>query len=507
MRLKIKDRFRFFKSISLLILIIALISSFFISFKVDYDPNYINEHDLIFKTTDTNISEYKQLLHEQINDAEDNFAKGDIYLILARLENNSAYYKEACKRFISHTPNPITYETLASLNCKNKADKWLKLAADNSDDWKKELLNDISNNRTNLIFETSTSTVKLNLTNANKISIGNSQITINKNNTIVTQQERVLRDWLTPNMTQSPFEGEPLYVFSEKNYYTEDELRSDIGWHEGGRLKDIKDNININHVSAVGTVVALNPDDNKWYASDENGVFRFEIPIDKIYYPTTRFIRKDIAIIIDTHGVNMLVDQAITSNADVVIGCCDFPGKIKAAVYLANKNISVICNTDRYLYQALGRNLSILGSPPMKTASETVVFGNRPLEIERNQKIAVLNTEKGYPQQYYDAPYKYFSEINKTFPLDLYIINIDGYNQTHQVLEVATINDANIVGYRVFNSYDYNEAKQWLEKSDERKMVLFHSSSYPYGKLLAEEYPEQTTFDDPNPRILLPYSK
>ena len=303
-------------------------------------------------------------------------------------------------------------------------------------------------------------------------------------------------------MTQSPFEGTPLYVFSEKNYYTEDELRSDLGWHEGGRLKDIKENININHISAVGTIAALNPNDNKWYASDENGVFKFEIPIDKIYYPTTRFLTKEIAMIIDTHGVNMLVDQAITNNADVVIGCCDFPGKIKAAIYLANNNISIICNTDRYLYQTLGYNLSILGSPPMKTASETVVFGNSPIEIERNQKVAVLNTEKGYPQQYYDTPYKYFSEINKTFPLELYIVNIDGYNQTHKILEIATINNVNLVGYRIFNSYDYNEAKQWLEKTDKRKMILFHSSSYPYGKLLAEEFSEQVSFDDPNPIII-----
>ena len=37
----------------------------------------------------------------------------------------------------------------------------------------------------------------------------------------------------------------------------------------------------------------------------------FEVPLDKVLYPTTRFFSDDLAVIMDTHGVNMLVEQAI----------------------------------------------------------------------------------------------------------------------------------------------------------------------------------------------------
>jgi hypothetical protein len=58
---------------------------------------------------------------------------------------------------------------------------------------------------------------------------------------------------------------------------------------------------------------------------------------------------------------------------------------------------------------------------------------------------------------------------------------------------------ANVIAARVFNSNDYESLKRWLYQSSKRKVILFHSSSYPYGYLLFKEFPEQTTFDDPNP--------
>jgi len=488
MRLKIIDRFRFFKSLGILILLIFLIISLFPS-KIDYDPDYIQSHDLILKLTDTDKEEYLERL--TIQQSDDQFAQGDVYLILARMNNNTEHYKKACKNFESYKPENkeqerIKFLTLASLNCKNKRESWLKKA-----DWKE----------TTLKFDTSKTIPKLNLSNEKRITIGKNKIEIKENDLILTQHERVIRDWLTPNLKQS-FEGTPLTVFSESNYYSKEELREDLGWHEGATLRDIQDHLDINHKTAVGTIAALNPEDNKWYAEDDKGVFRFSIPDDKIYYPTTRFLTNNTVMIIDTHGINMMVKQAIESKANVVIGCCDYPGKMKAAIYLAENNISVICNTDRFLYQALGYNLPILGSPIMKTSSETVTLGNTPLEIKKHQKIAVLNTEQGYPQQYYDTPYSYFTEINKTFPLKLYISTISDYNQTHRIFNISK--DINIVGYRIFNSYDYRQAKEWLKKSKNNKIVLFHSASYPYGKLLTQEFPEQTFSTDTIP---LEYNK
>ncbi|GAJ05263.1 unnamed protein product, partial [marine sediment metagenome] len=208
------------------------------------------------------------------------------------------------------------------------------------------------------------------------ITIGRSSIELTKDDKIVSQTDRVTRDWLSYHMYSSPFTDRILRVFYERLRYPDDELLLEIGWHEGGRIIELKQ-IGLKHEVASGTVVAKK--NGKWYAPDENGIFKFEVPIDKVLYPTTRFLREDIAVIIDTHGINMIVEQAVRKNATVVIGCCDHPGKIKAAQYLADKGISVICFTDKYLPWILGSGQTILGSPPIEREGNSFVLGNRPI--------------------------------------------------------------------------------------------------------------------------------
>jgi hypothetical protein len=533
-KLKIINKFILYKRTILLIILILLGISISIdinlTFKYDYDENYPNEHNIIFDITGINVKEYKANLEQQIKHTNNEFTKGDIYLILARLENNQKYYKKACESYSKYyattiEQQAIIFETMASLNCNNKRNRWINSAIESwsliNKPWREKLIYGIQTNNTILEFETSETYPSLNLVEAKRIIIGNSKMTISENDIILSQADRVFRDWLSYQMLQSPFEGIPLVVFSEKSYYDTDELRPDLGWHEGGWLRDIQRHIDINHLVSVGVIAAYNEQDNQWYASDENGVFRFQIPKDKIYYPTTRFLTKDIALIIDTHGINMLVDHAMNSNVDFVMGCCDHPGKIKAAMYLSSNNISVICITDRFLHLALGHNSLIIGSPPMNfyqnlvsesifddndnmNTVKSVTLGSRPIEITRGQKIAVLNIEedKSYPYFYYGAPYYYFREINKTFRLDIYDYKIGSYYETEKIFNIARENEINLVGYRIFNSYDYNAAKEWLDESKQNKIILFHSASYPYGKLLFEEYPWQTSFNDPNPYII-----
>jgi hypothetical protein len=159
-----------------------------------------------------------------------------------------------------------------------------------------------------------------NISFASKFAIGNSYLTISSNDTLVSQVDRVNRDWLSSQLND-PYSTDLLTIFSE-GYDV-----NDIGWHEGGRLKQY----NLSFKPLTGTIVKkIN---NTWYAPNENGIFMFEVPVDKVEYPTTRFFRDDLALIIDTHGINMLVEQAINSNATVVVGCCDAPSKIKAALY------------------------------------------------------------------------------------------------------------------------------------------------------------------------------
>jgi hypothetical protein len=51
----------------------------------------------------------------------------------------------------------------------------------------------------------------------------------------------------------------------------------------------------------------------------------------------------------------------------------------------------------------------------------------------------------------------------------------------------------------IFNSDDYGKVKDWLKEDESHKAVLFHSTAYPYGYKLINEFPQQTTFDDISP--------
>ena len=473
-----------------------------------YDSSLSIEPDYVLDAAGLDKTDYINTLIDSIAETRDFWGKGDSLLVLARLENNTCYYKYACDSYKRVIPKnieekAILYETFASLNCRGTRIHDLRQATHYwkilGVDWRADILEKLANDKElNLEFETSEITPKLDLSDADEIIIGETKLEIEEDDVIVTQVDRVLRDWLGVQLEQSPFRGYILKVFSERLTLSEKDLREDIGWHEGGRLLDIQAKLDIEHIPAVGTLVAKK--DDKWYACDENGIFRFEVPLDKVSYPTTRFLSEDLAMIVDSHGANMLVEQAVRKDADVVIACCDHPGKIKAVEYLSEKGISAICFTDLDLYNALGHDIKAVGSAFFEFNEDKIVFGDKPITIRKNQEVVVTKADIGktYAIWYYDAPYLYFNELSKTFPLELITITVDDFKQTDKVFAAAREAHADIVASRVFNSYDYKQAKAWLEESSEHKLILFHSVSYPYGVLISKEFPEQVGFGDVN---------
>lgn len=325
--------------------------------------------------------------------------------------------------------------------------------------------------------------------NATTLTIGTSSFTLTDKDILISQVDRVTRDWLSSQM-QDPGAEQLLTVFSE-HYDVED-----IGWHEGGRITQYKQAINLTHIPVTGTIVRkIN---NTWYAPNEQGIFMFDVPLDKIQYPTTRFLREDLALIIDTHGVNMLVEQAIENNATVVMGCCDHIGKIKAALYLNKKGIKVICNTDKYLPLALGQTNTTLGSPPFYEKEGGLEFGAQSIQIKLSEKIIVLNATEDYGLSYYATPTIYFTTLERKtlLPLDVTFVTIDDYGQMQKIVDVAEQESAQIIAARVYNEDDYIVLSSWLETSEENRIILFHSEAYPFGYLLLRNYPKQVTFDD-----------
>ncbi len=473
-----------------------------------YDSNLCIEPEYVLDAAGLDKDIYFNRLIDDFSGTRNLWAKGDSLLVLARLDNNKNYYKYACDSFKRYAPKTteekaLLHETLASLNCRGTRIHDLRQAAHYwkilGVKWRADLLENLANNQPlDLGFEASVIMPELDLSDAEEITIGNTKVVIKEDDKIVAQTDRVLRDWLGVQLRQSPFSGNVLTVFSEKWTLSEKELKEDIGWHEGGRLADIQENLDINHIPAVGTLVAKK--DNKWYAPDENGVFSFEVPLDKVSYPTTRFLSKDLAMIVDSHGMNMLVEQAVRNKADVVIGCCDHPGKIKAVKYLSDKGISALCFNDLELYNALGHDVKVIGSAPFELKEDKLVFGGKPITIRKNQEVIVTKADIGktYAIWYYSGSYNYFSELSKTFPLELIAVTVDDFSQTDKVYDAAREAHADIVASRVFNKYDYEQAKSWLEESSEHKLILFHSISYPYGVLISQEFPEQVGFGDVN---------
>ena len=223
------------------------------------------------------------------------------------------------------------------------------------------------------------------------------------------------------------------------------------------------------------------------------------MPLDKLYYPTTRFLRRDLAVIIDTHGVNTIVEQAVRYNATTVISDCDHPGKVYAAKYLSKKGISIVCFPDKYTYLALGHDLSLVGSPPVTITEDQAIIGNRPITITTKDKIVAVNsTDDAYTLWYYQTPASYMSALSKSIELDISYVTIDDFGQMEKVTEEARNLRATVLATRVFNSQDYKAVKEWLDENEERKVILFHSASYPYGQKIFREY-TRATFDDPNP--------
>ncbi|MBW3022374.1 glycosyltransferase family 39 protein [Candidatus Woesearchaeota archaeon] len=429
---------------------------------------------------------YVKELTKALAQEKDPFSRADIMLILGRLKNDPATVCSASDIFesmdLEGEEKAVVYETVASLGCvKNAsslymhaADIWRSLGVQ----WRANLLSDLAEGKpVKVEYDVSEPVFNFTAPEFEIVTFGSSRFDVNA--LLVSQSERVSRDWLSAQI-RNPYSEDLLTVFSERFTYDENELRTDIGWHEGGRIKDL----GIEPRIAVGTLAYKVGDE--WYAPDENGVFRFKISKEKIHYPTTRFFRSNLAMMVDTHGINTLVEQAVRNNANYVVGCCDLPSKIQAALYLNSKGIKVICFTDRFLYLALGKDSDILGSPPISGS----VLGDRPLTINRDDVIVVMNGTS-----YYDTPTRYFSALS--MPNTYYQEYSTGEMQN--IIDRAEELDSDFIALRVFDSSDYAPVKSWLQKDKQHKVMLFHSVSYPYGKLLFDEFPEQTTFDNPNP--------
>jgi hypothetical protein len=500
------------KIISIIIIGIILLSiNACIPTTIDPYAKYY-DFELVVKASDINKEKLTLNLLNNFKESKDYYIKAENYLIAGRILNEVSLKDVASDYFDKYLETTtgeekaLLYETQASLLGSKyfharAAWKWKKL----NNEFRYKLNKDLAlGKEPNLTFQTIELPNNFIISNPNPkiIEIGNSNLTITEKDILVSQTDRVTRDWLSYQL-QKPNSNILLSLFSEALSYPKEELMPEIGWHEGARIKEIKSITGLEHKIATGTIIVKK--DGKWYAPNENDIFMFEVPIDKVSYPTLRPFNDHIAMMVDTHGINTIVKQAIDNNASIVIGCCDNPEKIKAAKYLSDRGIKVICNTDKYVPLLLGSNSNVFGSAPYERKGNTIIIGNRPLKINIDEPIVTSDVNSDvYALWYYETSTFYFKELEKRSGIDLnlHIINLTDFNQMEKVIEKAESINSNIIGVRVFNKDDYENVKNWLEKDLNHKAILFHSEAYPYGYKLAREFNIQTSFDDINPVIL-----
>ncbi len=326
---------------------------------------------------------------------------------------------------------------------------------------------------------------KVPVKNFQKIIIGKSSIKIKKGAKIKTQVDRVTRDWLSAyNISVPPWQ------------FSKDKT---VPWHEGKKIIEILDLVDAK-VSVVWGTKAKKIN-NKWYAPDAEGVYRFKISEDKVdSYPTGIIIDKQTVFMNDTHGINAIAWDSL--DADLVVGCGDLDGKVEAAYYLAKRGVNVYMPTDRFIDMLIGVNTkgTIIGSAPIKKTSDGAIIGSQPISIDINEPIMVTNTTGGYPLQYYDAPYRYFMELEKYIGKDLKIMPVDisEYGKANKIVERALRIGVKVIGVRVASKEEHQAISWWLKADKSRRAVLFHSAVYPEGYRLFFEFPNQTTFGDIN---------
>ena len=442
-----------------------------------------------------NADDFKKQIDTALKQGNDPFARAELVFVLGRLNNDQAMLSFALDFFhkveeqAEEADRPfekaLLYESIASLddtkyNRLKAAEAWRRagekerallnfnLAVGRETEWQSDTKPFENNAGISSAFS--------------NVIIGSTRIALNSNDVVVSQADGVTRDFRAMQL-QSPFSGNIL-----------DE-------NAGMVLSELKAAAGFRHYIAAGTIVK--EIDGKWYAPDEKGVYMFEVPFENVLYPTTRLLRKDIAVIIDTRGIGMIVSRAIAKNATAVLGSCDSAGDVKAALYLGGKGIKVICSTDLSAPMLIGSNITAAGSAPFRLEGDTAVIGDRRVAISRNEPV-VAGDYAGKKENMlgYGTPAKYFSELEKRgVKLNVYPVGIDGMNQTGKIIRKAKDKKANVIAVRVLSSDDYAIVKAWLEEKSGRQAVLFGSETSPYGYKLSREFKSQTSFDDPNPVI------
>ena len=327
--------------------------------------------------------------------------------------------------------------------------------------------------------------------NASTIVLGASYIRVSEGAKVVTQSNRVIKDT-----------GGKVNVSVAANR-TPQSPKDLVPYMEGERVAELMKDANVSVIPAAN--VPCKKIKGNWYGPDDKGNFVFGVDPSKVgplfavstSDPNTR-------IEVETHGMNVLVPEAIKDNASLVVGCGDIPGKAEAEAYMAQRGINCYAPCDRFTssimpYKGPGVILGGAAIRPAKNGNGAVI-GGQPIAIKVNEAIVVQTTHKTYPDQYCDTPNRFFTNLQKAYGIKLNIDVVDANaGNAGKVVAEANKTGANIIGVRVETNADKKPVEAWLKSDKNHRAILFHSAAYDPGYSLFFEFPDQVTGQDPKP--------
>lgn len=337
------------------------------------------------------------------------------------------------------------------------------------------------------------SDLEVNPSNASYIVVGSSYIIVPPHAKVVTQVDRVVRDKLSNyNDNVSP-------SHQPANY------KELVPWMEGERVGELMKYANITVIPA--TNVPVKKINGRYFGPDDHDNFIFEVDPSKISSVYSKKINNDTWVEIDTHGMNVMVPDAIKDNAYLVIACGDLYGKAKAEAYMAEHGINCYAPCDRFTssiipYQGPGVILGGAAIRPLKNGQGAVI-GGQPLYFSTKEKIVVQTTHERYPDQYCDTPWRFFTNLQQKYGIKLNVDVVDAnIGEAGKVVAEAQKTGANVIGVRVLNDKDKKPVEKWLKESKIHRAILFHSAAYDPGYSLFFEFPDQVTGQDPDPKFI-----
>jgi len=336
--------------------------------------------------------------------------------------------------------------------------------------------------------------------------LGASQIIIPRQSIIGAQIDRVFRD-------VNIFSAEHRFGNSRDPFCfpinKQDEI---IDYHEGRLIRKM-----VSYAKAC--VIGLTPCyarrvNGEYWASAGNGSFPFFIKPLRLKYSTAMYNCVDEALLLDTHGFHLVAGEAIRvnklSNLQVVVACMDQEAKAEAALMLAQNGINCFAPCDQFAGNLVGYRKKypqaaiIIGTAPVRQNGDGAIIGNQIVKIRLDEPIVVQNNlaQEDNENYYCNTAAKYFRNLNRAYRLNLMITEVlADVTETEKLVAKAKEISAKVIAARIMHHLDKPPIARWLKENKEHRLILFHSAAYVAGLGMFDEFLNQTTFGDLDPKF------